>query len=974
MDRDQPEPDRPDHARQQQLLRGVRARQRAGDPAEQRPEDPRRAQGGIWTYDEATGTWIPRTDNQTTLSIGAISIAPSNDAVVYAGTGEGNLSGDSYFGNGFLKSTDGGIHWAPIGGDTFPGVSISKIAIDPTNANHLYASVIRGRGGQPPADADRYHEVRDLGVDKRRRARGSSARASRTSSTARPTSTMDPGNPNDPVRRVLGRCDLSLDRWWQALGASSWPASRRTRPSGPAAGPASLSGSRIPAGQARCCTPGSNGPSTATDQPSRIWKSVNGGAWQLLPAGAPGESTTSSTTAARSASTTTSIEVDPTNANTVYALGPVQLRHRLRRRLPFDRRRPDLEGPRLGPPPGLPRDRDRPGPYLAGRSSATTAASGTRSTRAAATAPADPVDGERLAEPQRHRRPEHGRRGPHRTGLRITQFTSIANVPTIPIRVWGGTQDNGTLRKSAASTSWFDVESGDGGQVHRRSDRRELRLRQLLRHQSLTATRRRPRLLHELVHHGGINLADRSEFYVPEIMNQGNPNQLFLGTYRRLPDRQRKGRNGARRQMDGDQPRPHLRLHRRGAERRSRVPPERDRRVRRRHRRLRRHRSKAGSSFSPDAVTNAHPDLDARRQGHLPEPPGQRHRRRPVELTRSRTPRSTASTPPRRAAAATSSRRPTAASIGRTSARNIPDAPVNSLQIDASYPNTIYAGTDVGPFVTYNGGQSWQPLGSGFPTVEVWQLDLDPPTATCAPGTHGRGAWTMTTGPRSRHSSSARPTPASRSDPEARSTTRSRVSNIGNADATGVTVTDPIPGNTTFAGRRTAATQQRQGHVDRQAVAAGDTLELHFRATISAGLATSVKSIVDDGLTVTSAQGVGATGSAHSTPIAPSHAARVAPASQTDGAHVGSSVTYPVHITNLGFSDDTYSLGSPPAPSPDRPRCVMREPTSSISVASGQSADVCLKVAVPGGAANGATDTATLTVTSTGDASVHLCS
>src|SRR4029077_20294177 len=45
----------------------------------------------------------------------------------------------------------------------------------------------------------------------------------------------------------------------------------------------------------------------------------------------------------------------------------------------------------------------------------------------------------------------------HRSGLRITPFTSSATVASIPARVWGGTQDNGTLRKSVASNSWFDV-------------------------------------------------------------------------------------------------------------------------------------------------------------------------------------------------------------------------------------------------------------------------------------------------------------------------------------------------------------------------------------------------------------------------------------------------------------------------------------------------------------------------------------
>src|SRR3954451_14575089 len=95
------------------------------------------AQGGIWTYDPASNTWTPRTSDLGTQAMGALTVAPSNDAVVYAGTGEGALSGDSYFGNGVLKSSDGGQTWAHVSGDYFEGVSISRIAVDPTNANHL---------------------------------------------------------------------------------------------------------------------------------------------------------------------------------------------------------------------------------------------------------------------------------------------------------------------------------------------------------------------------------------------------------------------------------------------------------------------------------------------------------------------------------------------------------------------------------------------------------------------------------------------------------------------------------------------------------------------------------------------------------------------------------------------------------------------------------------------------------------------
>ena len=120
----------------------------------------------------------------------------------------------------------------------------------------------------------------------------------------------------------------------------------------------------------------------------------------------------------------------------------------------------------------------------------------------------------------------------HRTHLNITQFTSIANVPTIPARVWGGTQDNGTLRKSAASNSWFDVESGDGGQVIVDPTDANFVYGNYFSISPYRNTDGGLAFFSNSFITGGIDLSDRSEFYVPEVMNQGNPNQLFLGTYR----------------------------------------------------------------------------------------------------------------------------------------------------------------------------------------------------------------------------------------------------------------------------------------------------------------------------------------------------------------------------------------------------------------------------------------------------------
>ena len=92
------------------------------------------AQGGIWVYNSATGTWSAKTSDQETQAIGALAIAPSNDSIIYAGTGEGALSGDSYFGDGVLKSTDGGNTWTHVSGDYFRGVATTRIVVDPTNA------------------------------------------------------------------------------------------------------------------------------------------------------------------------------------------------------------------------------------------------------------------------------------------------------------------------------------------------------------------------------------------------------------------------------------------------------------------------------------------------------------------------------------------------------------------------------------------------------------------------------------------------------------------------------------------------------------------------------------------------------------------------------------------------------------------------------------------------------------------------
>ncbi len=81
------------------------------------------ADGGVWKSTNDGASWTPLTDRQQSLSIGSLTLDPADptDNTLYAGTGEANyvfpngFNGDSYFGIGVLKTTDGGATWVRVG-------------------------------------------------------------------------------------------------------------------------------------------------------------------------------------------------------------------------------------------------------------------------------------------------------------------------------------------------------------------------------------------------------------------------------------------------------------------------------------------------------------------------------------------------------------------------------------------------------------------------------------------------------------------------------------------------------------------------------------------------------------------------------------------------------------------------------------------------------------------------------------------
>ena len=59
--------------------------------------------GGVWKTTDGASTWMPVFDKEDNLSIGAIAVAPSDHNVVYVGTGEAAIRGNTTYGMGVYK-------------------------------------------------------------------------------------------------------------------------------------------------------------------------------------------------------------------------------------------------------------------------------------------------------------------------------------------------------------------------------------------------------------------------------------------------------------------------------------------------------------------------------------------------------------------------------------------------------------------------------------------------------------------------------------------------------------------------------------------------------------------------------------------------------------------------------------------------------------------------------------------------------
>ena len=103
--------------------------------------------GGVWMRANAAAAFVPIFDLEPTVSIGALELdsTTSPNPTLYVGSGEGNGSSDSYYGQGVFVSSDLGVSWTQLGASHFTHASIASLAIDTTRTPRtIYAAVTYG--------------------------------------------------------------------------------------------------------------------------------------------------------------------------------------------------------------------------------------------------------------------------------------------------------------------------------------------------------------------------------------------------------------------------------------------------------------------------------------------------------------------------------------------------------------------------------------------------------------------------------------------------------------------------------------------------------------------------------------------------------------------------------------------------------------------------------------------------------------
>ena len=98
------------------------------------------ATGSLWKTEDNGITFEAMFEDAGAISIGDIAVDQSNPDIVWVGTGEANNSRTAYYGDGIYKSTDGGLTWENMG--LRESHHIGRVIIHPEDGNIVWVAAL----------------------------------------------------------------------------------------------------------------------------------------------------------------------------------------------------------------------------------------------------------------------------------------------------------------------------------------------------------------------------------------------------------------------------------------------------------------------------------------------------------------------------------------------------------------------------------------------------------------------------------------------------------------------------------------------------------------------------------------------------------------------------------------------------------------------------------------------------------------
>ncbi|HTM55073.1 MAG TPA: hypothetical protein VL175_13650, partial [Pirellulales bacterium] len=463
----------------------------AADPTDPNVLYAAAAGGGVWKTIDAGASWAALTDSQQTLSMGAIAVAPSDASVIYAGTGEANFSGDSFYGRGVLVSHDFGANWVLTGNNEFDRRAISKIAIDPTNSSIAYAAVARAANG---ASGFGVYKTIDAGVH------WANTTSAVTTTVSFTDVAIDPSDSNILYAAVGEVSGNAANGVYKSINAGGSWTLLANLPHGAQDGRITIAVAPTNADEIFVSIAGNSFDSGVFS----FQRSDDGGDnWTDLTATTPNY-------LADQGGYDTTLIVDPSNPAIVYAAGqagPNSIIQSTDAGVSWN----DIET-----------DMNLVRPHVDHHAFAFDASGKLLDGNDGGVWRLDDPDAGSLVWTNLN------------SNLGVTQFEGVALSPTDPNLVLGGTQDNGTIRYTGTQ-DWTETDGGDGGMV-KFSQQNPSRVYHIAPVESFGGTRFFRRSddggAHWTSKTSGLNDGAGTLFYPPFVVDQNDGNHLLLGADR----------------------------------------------------------------------------------------------------------------------------------------------------------------------------------------------------------------------------------------------------------------------------------------------------------------------------------------------------------------------------------------------------------------------------------------------------------